>query len=108
MRAVQTKFRGCPACDDSDRVPTRAAELCQSCLLACGAAIERKRCNGGIWHPDDVAHAERVARGEGRAMMLRRLTIAVIESAQALLIARQMEGAGRYTRAPAAFGGGKR
>lgn len=72
----------CPACDDSGRVPTRSADLCNACRLEARTAVRRAadegRQNGGPWPTSFVEWYERTPMLGRR----RRLTLDVLRAVE--------------------------
>ena len=94
----------CPGCDESGRVPTHAGELGRSCFQAALVVLERRRANGGEWTAGDLDYYAGATVPERRSVMSRRLTLGVIEGAQALAVADQLLAMTPRAR----MGGGKR
>ena len=89
-------MKTCPACDDSGRLPTSAADLCHGCKGQALLVIARKAANGGLMMQGDRDYYAGADRTFERQAMGRRLTIGVIldverqEEAHAIRVADQM------------------
>jgi hypothetical protein len=72
----------CPACDDTDRVPTRTVELCNLCKLEARTAIRRAaaagRVSGGEWPAEFVQWYGAIHDPAHRRGMRRRLSLSIL------------------------------
>ena len=84
----------CPACDDTDRVPARASELCNLCKLEGRTAIRRAaaagRVPGGEWPPEFVQWYGAVHDHAHRRGMRRRLSLGVLVALETMDAADQV------------------